>query len=234
MKCPYCGFDNSFYGTESTIVCANCGTNYDASDLRQLSKEEIDDINNSIDRINRCDITLLFPRIKKFIDSEEMSFYVKLESCYGQYEFNLLRNLLPDNYELEIVKRLRQSDDVFIEIIRDRRKPKYEKDMYHIYQKNMYNTDSEIEYLLQKSGKDIFLNILYPELIKNKDITIEELSNKYPRYASFSINSQRTRLSKAKKIFELNKQKEAMHIILLSKKLSKTDRFIARQYYKDL
>lgn len=234
MKCPYCGFDNSFYGTESTIVCANCGTNYDASDLRQLSKEEIDDINNSIDRINMCDITLLFPRIKKYIDSEEMSFYVKLESCYGQYEFNLLKNLLPDNYELEIVKRLRQSDDVFIEIIRDRRKPKYEKEMYHIYQKNMYNTDSETEYLLQKSGKDIFLNILYPELIRNKDITIEELSNKYPRYASFSINSQRTRLSKAKRIFELNKQKEAMHIILLSKKLFKTDRFIARQYYKDL
>lgn len=155
-----------------------------------------------------------------------MSFYVKLESCYGQDEFNLLRNLLPDNYELEIVKRLRQLDDVFIEIIRDRRKPKY--------QKEMYNIDPEVEYLLHKSGKDVFLNILYPELIRDKDITIEELSNKYPRYASFSINSQRTRLSKAKKIFELNKQKEAMHIILLSKKLTKTNRHIARQYYKDL
>lgn len=98
----------------------------------------------------------------------------------------------------------------------------------------MYNIDPEVEYLLQKSGKDVFLNILYPELIRDKDITIEELSNKYPRYASFSINSQRTRLSKAKKIFELNKQKEAMHIILLSKKLTKTNRHIARQYYKDL
>ena len=89
----------------------------------------------------------------------------------------LLRNLLPDNYELEIVKRLRQLDDVFIEIIRDRRKPKYEKEMYHIYQKEMYNIDPEVEYLLQKSGKDVFLNILYPELIRDKDITIPQIRN---------------------------------------------------------
>lgn len=210
MMCPYCGFDNE---ANNTSFCDNCG---------------------AVLGPNIKDITLLFPKIKQYIDRGEMSFYVKIEYCYGQDEFNLLRNLLPDNYELEIVKRLRHSDDVFVEIIRDRRKSQYQKDMYHIYQKDMYNTDSEIEYLLQKSGKDIFLNILYPELIRDKDITIEELSNKYPRYASFSINSQRTRLSKAKRIFELNKQKEAMHIILLSKKLSKTDRYIARQYYKDL
>ena len=73
----------------------------------------------------------------------------------------------------------------------------------------MKTLDVDLEYLLQKSGKEIFLKILLTELIKDKNITVEELSSKYPRYASFSINSQRTRLSKAKKIFELNKQKEA-------------------------
>lgn len=78
--------------------------------------------------------------------------------------------------------------------------------------------DVELEYLLQKSGKEIFLKVLFPELIMDKDITIEKLSSKYPRYASFSINSQRTRLSKAKRIFELNKQKEVLQIILLGKK----------------
>ena len=71
----------------------------------------------------------------------------------------------------------------------------------------MKTLDVDLEYLLQKSGKEIFLKILLTELIKDKNITVEELSSKYPRYASFSINSQRTRLSKAKKIFELNKQK---------------------------
>ena len=73
----------------------------------------------------------------------------------------------------------------------------------------MKTLDVDLEYLLQKSGKEIFLKILLTELIKDKNITVEELSSKYPRYASFSINSQRTRLSKAKKIFELNKQKHS-------------------------
>lgn len=88
----------------------------------------------------------------------------------------------------------------------------------------MKTLDVDLEYLLQKSGKEIFLKILLTELIKDKNITVEELSSKYPRYASFSINSQRTRLSKAKKIFELNKQKEALQIILLSKRISEEDK----------
>ena len=93
----------------------------------------------------------------------------------------------------------------------------------------MKTLDVDLEYLLQKSGKEIFLKILLTELIKDKNITVEELSSKYPRYASFSINSQRTRLSKAKKIFELNKQKEALQIILLSKRISEEDKKTALQ-----
>ena len=98
----------------------------------------------------------------------------------------------------------------------------------------MKTLDVDLEYLLQKSGKEIFLKILLTELIKDKNITVEELSSKYPRYASFSINSQRTRLSKAKKIFELNKQKEALQIILLSKSISEEDKKTALQYYNQL
>mgnify|MGYP003374567142 FL=1 len=133
MKCPYCGFDNSFYGTDSNIVCANCGTIYDASDIRQLSKEEIDDVNSSIDRINKCDITLLFPKIKNAIDKGETSFFVKKEHFYGDCEFKQLKDILPEYYSLEIINRLRQKDDLFIEIVRDRRKPTKEKEMYHIF-----------------------------------------------------------------------------------------------------
>lgn len=100
--------------------------------------------------------------------------------------------------------------------------------------KQIKDVAPDLEYLLQKSGKEIFLKILFPELIKDKNITIEELSNKYPRYASFSVNSQRTRLSKAKKIFELNKQKEALQIILLSKRISEEDKKTALHYYNHL
>lgn len=62
----------------------------------------------------------------------------------------------------------------------------------------MKTLDVDLEYLLQKSGKEIFLKILLTELIKDKNITVEELSSKYPRYASFSINSQRTRFKQSK------------------------------------
>jgi hypothetical protein len=41
-------------------------------------------------------------------------------------------------------------------------------------------------------------------------------------------------LSKAKKIFELNKQKEALQIILLSKRISEEDKKTALQYYNQL
>lgn len=51
----------------------------------------------------------------------------------------------------------------------------------------MKTLDVDLEYLLQKSGKEIFLKILLTELIKDKNITVEELSSKYPRYASFLL-----------------------------------------------
>ena len=69
----------------------------------------------------------------------------------------------------------------------------------------MKTLDVDLEYLLQKSGKEIFLKILLTELI-----------------------------SKAKKIFELNKQKEALQIILLSKRISEEDKKTALQYYNQL
>lgn len=136
MKCPYCGFDNSFYGTESKIVCANCSTIYDASDFRQLTNREIENINKAINRVSRCDITLLFPKIKRAIDDDTTSFYVKKEHFYSENEFKLLKDILPEYYALEIINRLRQKDDVFIEIVRDRRKQKKEKEMYHIFKKH--------------------------------------------------------------------------------------------------
>lgn len=42
----------------------------------------------------------------------------------------------------------------------------------------MKTLDVDLEYLLQKSGKEIFLKILLTELIKDKNITVEELSSK--------------------------------------------------------
>lgn len=98
----------------------------------------------------------------------------------------------------------------------------------------MNNSDSIIDYLLPKIGKEVFLKILYPEILRDSNVTIEELANKYTRYASFSITSQRSRLSNSKKIFELNKQKEALLNIMPSKKVSKENKELARKYYKEI
>lgn len=91
-----------------------------------------------------------------------------------------------------------------------------------------------IECLLRKIGKEIFLRILYPEIKKNRNITVEELASKYPKYASFSINSQRTRLNNANKIFALNKLKEAFQIIMDSERISQESRNLAFRYYNQL
>lgn len=98
----------------------------------------------------------------------------------------------------------------------------------------MNNSDPIIESLLRKIGKEIFLKILYPEILRDSNVTIEELVNKYTRYASFSISSQRSRLSNSKKIFELNRQKEALLNIMLSKKVSKENKELARKCYTEI
>lgn len=98
----------------------------------------------------------------------------------------------------------------------------------------MLATDLEIECLLRKIGKAIFIKILYPELTKDINITFEELANIYTDYASFTVNSQRTRLSSAKKIFVMNKQKEALENILLSEKISSEDKNLVHLYLKQL
>lgn len=64
-----------------------------------------------------------------------MSFYVKKEHNYGDKGLVLLQWILSNNYDIEIVKRLRDANDIFISIIRDVRKPKYEQEMYHIYKR---------------------------------------------------------------------------------------------------
>ena len=95
-----------------------------------------------------------------------------------------------------------------------------------------YNlNDKEYVAHVIKTALDSITNVM---ALQSSQLVIEELSSKYPRYASFSINSQRTRLSKAKKIFELNKQKEALQIILLSKRISEEDKKTALQYYNQL
>lgn len=104
----------------------------------------------------------------------------------------------------------------------------------HLFQQK-YNDNIEqnfdydkLSMLLKAIGKDIFITILYPEFKHNPNITWQEISNKYPRYSEFSINSQRGRCSSTRSIFRngwemealklISKSHASQDIILLSKK----------------
>lgn len=100
--------------------------------------------------------------------------------------------------------------------------------------KLMENLDTEVNYLLQKAGKEVFVRILYPELKENRYVSVEDIARKYPKFASFTSDSQKTRLSKANKIFALGKLKEAFQIILLSRKVKKEILQEAREILKQL
>jgi hypothetical protein len=71
----------------------------------------------------------------------------------------------------------------------------------------------EIESLLKKIGKSVFVEILYPEIIKNDNVSWQELSDKYALYAKFTDNSKRSRLSNARKIVRKGWSKRALEIV---------------------
>ncbi|MBO7494469.1 MAG: hypothetical protein J6T87_10040 [Bacteroidales bacterium] len=71
----------------------------------------------------------------------------------------------------------------------------------------------EIESLLKKIGKSVFVEILYPEIIKNDNVSWQELSDKYALYAKFTDNSKRSRLSSARRIVRNGWGKRALEII---------------------
>jgi hypothetical protein len=75
----------------------------------------------------------------------------------------------------------------------------------------------KLDDLLGSIGKDVFVNILYPEIKDNPNVTTKEISERNSRFSEFS--SQESRLSSAKSIFRDGLEKEAFHLIIGSKRL---------------
>ena len=91
-----------------------------------------------------------------------------------------------------------------------------------------------IEEKLQKIGKKSFVCHLYPELKKNIYVTIEDIASKYPEFNEYTKNAQRTRLSKARFIFENDAEKEALLCIRDSKKIDKNTLKLVDEYIREL
>jgi hypothetical protein len=81
-------------------------------------------------------------------------------------------------------------------------------------------SELNIENSLRAIGKEIYATILYPEISKNINIKHYEISNKHIKYSSFTENSQRSRLSKAKSIFKAGGEIEALINVFESNKVN--------------
>lgn len=81
-------------------------------------------------------------------------------------------------------------------------------------------SEINIEKSLRAIGKEIYATILYPEISKNINIKHYEISNKHIKYSSFTENSQRSRLSKAKSIFKAGGEIEALINVFESNKVN--------------
>lgn len=74
---------------------------------------------------------------------------------------------------------------------------------------------------LNKIGKEVFIEILYPSIKQNFNIDYTDVCKMYPDYEKRAVSdiSKRTRLSKAKTIIKNGWERHALTIISESKRL---------------
>lgn len=66
---------------------------------------------------------------------------------------------------------------------------------------------------LKSIGMETFRDGLYPVLKENLEATIEDIIKYYPKYSSYSENSQKSRLSSSRSIFKNGLEDEAIELI---------------------
>ena len=83
---------------------------------------------------------------------------------------------------------------------------------------------------LKSIGKTAFVEILFPSLKENVNVSYKEIAKKYPKFASYK--TQKNRLATAKSIFQNGLEMEALQIIAHSSKLNPNVIEKAKAYLK--
>ncbi len=96
-----------------------------------------------------------------------------------------------------------------------------------------YQSVEVLDKWLKSIGKEVFVEILYPEININPNISYIEIAQKYEQYSLFSLNSQKSRISTAKSIFRNGLENEALQIIIDSSKLNDNVREKALNFLKE-
>jgi hypothetical protein len=84
-----------------------------------------------------------------------------------------------------------------------------------------------LDVLLRKIGMSVFVQILYPELMRDKNVSIETICERHVKFAEFTLNSQRSRLSSAKTIFRDGLERQALKLIAKSDQVDNQVRTVA-------
>jgi hypothetical protein len=88
----------------------------------------------------------------------------------------------------------------------------------------------DLDKWLKRIGKAAFVEILYPSLMDDINVSYKEISEKYPKYENYK--SQQARLSTARSIFHNGLEMKALQIIAGSSRLSPNVVEKARLYLK--
>lgn len=86
---------------------------------------------------------------------------------------------------------------------------------------------------MKSIGKECFILYICPELLKDQDITYDDIARKYPTYAGYKLENQKSRLSTSKRIFREGNVTDALRLILDSGRLDEHVRELAKAYLKD-
>lgn len=132
MNCPNCGFNNSWYGTQAYIVCANCGATYTPHVIRELTDKEKKELEETFEKIRTNDITLLIKNILKQVSNGKYLIYAKKYPSYDNKELEMIKQALPLDAKVYVVKRIKDISDTYVSIIKDRFLSKNEQEMYKI------------------------------------------------------------------------------------------------------
>lgn len=91
-------------------------------------------------------------------------------------------------------------------------------------------SEIDLDNWLKSIGKAAFVEILFPSLKNNINVTYKEIAEKYPQYENYK--SQQARLSTARSIFHNGLELKALQIIVGSSRLAPNVVEKARLYLK--
>ena len=90
--------------------------------------------------------------------------------------------------------------------------------------------DSELMYILRKIGMSTYVDILFPAMVRDRDISVMELCQKYPKYCTYKPASQNSRRSNAKRIFDNGLHIAALKSIIQSSRTTPEVRAKAQEF----